>query len=106
MTQGLFGSFSSDYGMCCPPVFDPYTLLALLGGIALATFFLRLVIIGTMFGRRSFSDDFFGKIFCLKPQLCHYCLGHKSIGTQSIFMISHTNYGTKNCIFLHNNIQY
>ena len=41
----LFGSSSDDYGHCCPPVFDPYTLVALLGGIALATFFLRLVII-------------------------------------------------------------
>ena len=44
MTQ-LFGSSSDDYGHCCPPVFDPYTLVALLGGIALATYFLRIVII-------------------------------------------------------------
>ena len=41
----LFASSSDDYGHCCPPVFDPYTLVALLGGIALATYFLRLVII-------------------------------------------------------------
>ena len=39
--SGLFGSASDGYGHCCPPVFDPYTLVALLGGIALATFFLR-----------------------------------------------------------------
>ena len=41
----LFASSSDEYGHCCPPVFDPYTLVALLGGIALATYFLRLVII-------------------------------------------------------------
>ncbi len=41
----LFGSSSEDLGHCCPPVFDPYTLVALLGGVALATYFLRLVII-------------------------------------------------------------
>ena len=41
----LFGSSSDDYGHCCPPVFDPYTLVALLGGVALATYFLRIVII-------------------------------------------------------------
>lgn len=44
MTQ-LYVSSSDDYGHCCPPVFDPYTLVALLGGIALATYFLRIVII-------------------------------------------------------------
>ena len=44
MTQ-LHFSASDDYGHCCPPVFDPYTLVALLGGIALATYFLRIVII-------------------------------------------------------------
>ena len=38
---------------CCPLVVDPYTWLALIGGIALATFFLRQIIIGTTFnGRR------------------------------------------------------
>ena len=37
----LYASASDSYGHCCPPVFDPYTLVALLGGIALATFFLR-----------------------------------------------------------------
>ena len=57
----LFGSFSDSYGHCCPPVFDPYTLVALLGGIALATYFLRLVIVTNMFGRRSLSDGLFGK---------------------------------------------
>ena len=44
MTQLVISS-SDDYGHCCPPVFDPYTLVALLGGIALATYFLRIVII-------------------------------------------------------------
>ena len=54
-SSGLFGSFSDQYGECCPPVFDPSTLIALLAGIALATFFLRLVIIMTNFGKRSFG---------------------------------------------------
>ena len=44
MTQ-LHVSASDPYDQCCPPVFDPYTLVALLGGIALATYFLRIVII-------------------------------------------------------------
>lgn len=44
MTQ-LHVSSSDHYDHCCPPVFDPYTLVALLGGIALATYFLRIVII-------------------------------------------------------------
>ena len=56
---GIFGSSSDSYGHCCPPVFDPYTLVALLGGIALATYFLRLVIVTTTFGR-SFGLDFKG----------------------------------------------
>ena len=55
----LFGSSSDSYGQCCPPVFDPYTLVALLGGIALATYFLRLVIVTTIMGR-SFGSGFFG----------------------------------------------
>ena len=55
----LFGSSSDSYGQCCPPVFDPYTLVALLGGIALATFFLRLVIITVMPGR-SLNSGFLG----------------------------------------------
>ena len=57
--ERLFGSESDHYGQCCPPVFDPYTLVALLGGIALATFFLRQVIIVVMPGR-SFDSGFFG----------------------------------------------
>ena len=57
--RSLFGSSSDHYGHCCPPVFDPYTLVALLGGIALATFFLRLVIINQVFNGRSFNV--FGK---------------------------------------------
>lgn len=57
VATNLFGSHSGGYEMCCPPVFDPYTLLALLGGIALATFFLQQVIVMTVFGR-SFPDLF------------------------------------------------
>lgn len=53
--SGLFGSASDGYGQCCPPVFDPYTLLALIGGIALATYFLRLVIVTTTFPGRAFG---------------------------------------------------
>ena len=45
MTQLHVSSYSDPYDQCCPPVFDPYTLVALLGGIALATYFLRIVII-------------------------------------------------------------
>ena len=45
----LLGSSSGQYGHCCPPVFDPSTIAALIGGIALATYFLRLVIINTVF---------------------------------------------------------
>ena len=47
-SPGLAGSFSDQYGECCPPVLDPYTLLALLGGIALATYFLQQVIVMMM----------------------------------------------------------
>ena len=59
----LFGSSSDDYGHCCPPVFDPYTLVALLGGIALATYFLRIVIITDpdLPPRRRRSIEYFGK---------------------------------------------
>ena len=57
----LFGSSSDSYGHCCPPVFDPSTLVALWAGIALATFFLQRVIVGTTFGR-SFRDfNIFGE---------------------------------------------
>ena len=56
----LFGSLSDNYDSCCPPVFDPYTLVALLGGIALATYFLRIVIITTfIMMKRSFG--YFGR---------------------------------------------
>ena len=67
--SSLVGSFSDGYGHCCPPVFDPYTLVALLGGIALATFFLQRVIVGTTFGR-SFRDfNIFGKYSTKKQNL-------------------------------------
>ena len=57
-SRDLLGS-SSDYGHCCPPVFDPYTLTALIGGIALVTYFLRVVIVTTTFNGRSFGQDMF-----------------------------------------------
>ena len=65
MTQ-LHVSASDDYGHCCPPVFDPYTLVALLRGIALATYFLRIVIITDdmlMMMNRRFKrqDGYFGE---------------------------------------------
>ena len=41
--NGPHGGFSSGYGGCCPPVFNPGTLFALISGIALATYFLRPV---------------------------------------------------------------
>ena len=55
----LHGSY--DSGHCCPPVFNPYTWIALIGGIALATYFLRIVIITDVTGRRrrSFRDSLF-----------------------------------------------
>ena len=51
--------YHDDY--CCPPVVDPYTWIALLTGIALATWFLQMTIVNTMFSKRrkkrSFDDD-------------------------------------------------
>ena len=45
------GSFSSGGG-CCPPVVDQYTWLALISGIALATYFLRIAVTTNIMGRR------------------------------------------------------
>ena len=57
-STSLLGSSSDHYGHCCPPVFDASTIAALIGGIALATFFLRLVIVTTVFGgRRSLGSN-------------------------------------------------
>ena len=47
----ILGSHSGYGHGCCPLVFNPSTLLALLAGIALATYFLRLVIVVEQFGR-------------------------------------------------------
>ena len=59
-TISLSGSHSSGYGeQCCPPVVDPYTWAALIGGIALATFFLQMTIVNIIGkrGRRSADWD-------------------------------------------------
>merc|ERR1719220_135334 len=45
-----------SHGGFCPPVFNPGTLFALISGIALATYFLRLVIVVTTFAGRGFPD--------------------------------------------------
>ena len=66
-SPGLAGSFSDQYGECCPPVLDPSTLVALLAGIALATFFLRQVIIMTTFvpPRKKRSEGTMGMMMTL-----------------------------------------
>jgi hypothetical protein len=46
------GSYSGGGGSCCPLVFNPYTLFALIAGIALATYFLRLVVVVQAFPPR------------------------------------------------------
>ena len=61
LDTNLFGSSSDSYGHCCPPVFDPSTIAALIGGTALATFFLRLVIINTVFVPPGRSLNIIGK---------------------------------------------
>ena len=38
-----------EHGECCPPVVDPYTFLAMIAGISLATWFLQMVIVMTTF---------------------------------------------------------
>merc|ERR1711892_221344 len=56
-TMSLGGSYSSGYGdQCCPPVVDPYTFLALIGGIALATFFLQMAIVNIIGKKRRRRD--------------------------------------------------
>ena len=42
------GSYSSGYGDCCPPVIDPLTYAALLGFLALATYFFERLIAMSM----------------------------------------------------------
>merc|ERR1719278_1466930 len=53
----ILGSHSGYGHGCCSLVFNPSTLLALLAGIALATYFLRLVIVVEQFGGRSFAFE-------------------------------------------------
>ena len=49
----LLGSYDGGHGSyCCPKVVDPYTWIVLIGGIALATYFLRVVIVVKMPGSR------------------------------------------------------
>ena len=60
----LTGSYSSGYGdKCCPPVVDPYTWLALIAGIALATFFLQMAIVNNIpvGGRKKRSYEEWGE---------------------------------------------
>ena len=53
-------SGATGSGQCCPPVVDLYSWIGLLGGIALATYFLRVAIItNIMRRRRSFNVDHF-----------------------------------------------
>ena len=60
---GLHGAHSGYGHGCCPLVFNPSTLLALLAGIALATYFLRIVIVtSTIMGRSWVLDSPFGEI--------------------------------------------
>lgn len=51
-----YGGYSSGYGYgkeeCCPLVVDPLTLLALIGGIAAATFFLNTLITMNIMARK------------------------------------------------------
>ena len=46
-----YGSFSGGGSGCCPGVIDPLTLLALVGGIALATYFFEIQIRNSMLAR-------------------------------------------------------
>ena len=49
---GAAGSGFGHGGGCCPPVVDQYTWLALITGIALATYFLRVAVTTNIMGRR------------------------------------------------------
>ena len=44
----LAGAASGGGGTCCPSTVDPYAWLALIGGIAMATYFLRVAIVVKM----------------------------------------------------------
>ena len=59
----MAASGSGVYGKCCPPVVDPYTMVALAAGIALAAYFLRVAITTNIMGggrkKRGSIDDFF-----------------------------------------------
>ena len=69
--SGGHGSFSGG-GDCCPLVVDPLTFAALIGFIALATYFFNVQIAASMLAR-SFRFDagwvFDGKIYLMKNHL-------------------------------------
>ena len=59
---GMQGAASSGYGDdCCPPVVDPFTWLALIGGIALATFFLQQAIMKNVTPKKKKRDVYMAK---------------------------------------------
>ena len=66
----LHAAASGGYGGggCCPPVVDPYTLFALGAGVALATYFLRVLITVTTVGR----DRVGSTIINNKGEVCKY----------------------------------
>ena len=51
-SHDLYGGASGGGHGCCPPVVDQYTWLALITGIALATYFLRVAVTTNIMGRR------------------------------------------------------
>jgi hypothetical protein len=56
------GAASSGYGDdCCPPVVDPFTWLALIGGIALATFFLQQAIVKNVMPKKKKRDVLYSR---------------------------------------------
>merc|ERR550517_398020 len=74
--QALFGSCvkRDSYGNCCPPVVNALAWLALLAGIALATFFLR--------------KDHFVESTCYEDlfQECNHCKHRRQDVWTSIFV--------------------
>ena len=72
-TMSLVGSHSSGHGdQCCPPVVDPYTWLALIGGIALATFFLQMAIVNIIGKKRRRRRDAGGEEWIAGGRISSY----------------------------------